>query len=383
MPASISDNESPILLFICGPTGSGKSKLVNKTLEHIEKPGILGEGNQNFKSYDNIIETNSLYKRLMFALYYYHFTDTNGDLISDDINEKINTPVNVREYNTALKLEKLNFKNPQADGTMELADYASSIYYAFRDLPSCGHNESRDATCSRIYDESIKKLIENNESVAIETNATKGYLRDFVGWYKDFTETNTDFLNKYKVIYSYAFVEFCENLRRIKKRFTDGLKTFIEYYKKKLKEKIQFTEKTDILENLKTEYFNDDENAVRLPEIDIYTFGNKIETIRNTLLENIECLSDCNDNILKELQDFKPKNQRVIIFNTIETGSEVMYDSADNALKSDVTNTTNIYNDVKKTCGGRKRTKRRKKLKKKKISNKTRQKKRKKMVRIR
>ena len=374
MPASISDNESPILLFICGPTGSGKTKLVDKTLSYIEKPHILGKDNQNFKSYDNIIETNSLYKRLMFALYYYHFTDTNGDLISDEeIKEKINENVNVHVYNNALKLKELNFKNPQDNDTMTLADYASSIYYAFRDLPSCEHNESRGATCSSIYDESIKHLIQNNKSVAIETNATKGYA-DFVRWYKDFTETNSDFLKNYKVIYSYAFVEFCENIKRIKDRFTDGLEGFINHYTKQLKKKMQLTEKKDILENLKTEFFNDNRKAVRLPEIDINTFGEKIHSIRNTLLENIQCLSDCKDVDI-------PNNQRVIIFNTIETGSEVMYDSADNKLNSN--DTTNIYNDVKKTCGGRKRTKRRKKLKKKKISNKTRQKKRKKMVRIR
>ena len=379
MPASISDSESPILLFICGPTGSGKSLLVDKTLEYIGKLDILGEGNQNFKSYDNIIETNSLYKRLMFALYYYHFTDTSGNLISDkEINEKINTHVDVRDYNKALKLDKLKFEKPQDNGKMALADYASSIYYAFRNRPSCEHTEIGGATCSRIYDKSIKDLIQKNESVAIETNATKGY-KDFVGWYKDFTETNPDFLKKYKVIYSYAFVEFCENIRRIKLRFTSGLKKFITHYIKKLNEETSFTEKTSILDNLKTEFFNDKENAVRLPEIDITTFGNKIEKIRDTLLQSIKCLGVCNDvDIPKK---FKPENQRVIIFNTIKKESEVMYDSADSTLKHN--DTTNIYNDVKEKCGGRKRTKRRKKLKKKKISNKTRQKKRKKMVRIR
>ena len=181
-------------------------------------------------------------------------------------------------------------------------------------------------------------LITGGKDVGIETNMVKGY-KDILVWYNSIIDKSNDFLEKYRVVFSYTFVEFCENIERIEKRFQEDIGQYLKEYILTVTNKGDADKKIfeDELKRFEeTNNYKDIKSAPRLPETDIPTFKNKFNAILNSIKENQKCLQTCDvpDHVYRTI------DQRILIFNNNTNETSPIYDS-DLVLKE----TSPIYNN--------------------------------------
>lgn len=316
----------PTLIFLAGPTGSGKADLLNKTVKYlgIEETSVSGRVDIQFGSIDHLIENNVEYKQLCYRVFHkYTVLDKDKNSIDGEISFK--GKISLNDYNKFLRIGNesskvtLNFQDGKVENDeILLTDYVSAIYYALKKKEGCivEENEtgekdrsikmaeiSKDGkkNCNAKYDELVFKKINNGETFAIETNATNGY-GNILDWYEDL-QKNTTFYNKlgYNVVFSFVFVEFCENIKRIENRLKSTIKDFLRIYEEKAK--INYNENAPD-ENAIASYLDDKDaeylllqtspetrlpSAPRLPETDLGVFGEKFDLTLKTLKEIKKC----------------------------------------------------------------------------------------------
>jgi hypothetical protein len=173
----------PYILITCGPTGSGKSSLIDKSLKYLNLDKPL---EKNIFIIDNLVEEHKNYKEKSKNILEKYFLKTNNKpQIGQKIKNLLHTPI----------------KNKN-----------NSIFKKFTDA----YFNIRGNALTSSFDEKIKLAIENNENFILETTGRS--FPTIIGWTND----------EYKIFISYSLVEFCTLIDRNIKRMIDQLELFLK-----------------------------------------------------------------------------------------------------------------------------------------------------------
>lgn len=188
-PMENNNVKSPYILITAGPTGSGKSSLINKSLTYLglEKPL---ENNQFI--IDILVESNLSYKEKSSEILQEYFRNINKSSSVNNIQNTIK-----QKINEIVIIPKESTKN-------------NSIFNKF----TKAYWNTRPKISTE-FDKAMKSTIEKNENMIIETT---GYnFPTIIGW------TNP----KYNIFISYSLVEFCTLVNRNIERMVEQIKNFL------------------------------------------------------------------------------------------------------------------------------------------------------------
>ena len=181
------DYNKPSIIFTIGPTGSGKSKLLNKTVELIYHNKTIPP----FKTFliDDYVESSYNYKT------------------------RINSIIDKYNCKTSIESGTCDIENPSQD---LLTDFADSYMSVRKDGPC---QKSGDGGCNNLFDVALTKATNNKENIVFETTGMS-----IPTWLLDFpTIKQAD----YNVIFVYSIVNFDELIRRNISRAKQSLKEYI------------------------------------------------------------------------------------------------------------------------------------------------------------
>lgn len=179
-----SKSNNPYMLITCGPTGSGKSSLIDKSIDYLKLERPL---DKNIFIIDNLVEQNPDYKNRTKNILKKYFSESDYTVIEQKIKNILDTPIN----------KNCIFKN------------FTEAYFNTRKF-GCKYK-----SCDESFDKNIHSTIEKNENLILETTGRS--FPTIVGWTND----------KYKIFISYSLVEFCTLIERNIKRMTEQIKSFL------------------------------------------------------------------------------------------------------------------------------------------------------------
>ena len=179
-----SKRNNPYILITCGPTGSGKSSLIDKSIDYLKLERPL---DKNIFIIDNLVEQNPDYKNKSAKILKKYFSENDYTVIEKKIKKLLDTPINKNSI----------FQN------------FTKAYFNTRKF-GCKYK-----SCDKSFDKQIHSTIEKNENFILETTGRS--FPTIVGWTND----------KYKIFISYSLVEFCTLIERNIKRMTEQIKSFL------------------------------------------------------------------------------------------------------------------------------------------------------------
>lgn len=180
--------KNPSIIFTSGPTGSGKSKSLNKTLELLYK----SKKKPKFNSFliDDYVENSSNYK--------------------ENIKEILN------KFNCETSSEECNLDNP----SLRLLKEFEKAYLEVRNQGPCLPLSKK--SCKDVYMNDIYKAIKKKKNILIETTGKKipiEYLKVLL------TLANFE---EYNVIFVFSIVNFKKLIKRNKLRVKEKMDLFIK-----------------------------------------------------------------------------------------------------------------------------------------------------------
>ena len=186
--------ENPIMIITAGPTGSGKSQLLEKTLDVIYKSSELMQSFERL-SMDDYVQDSECYK------------------------SKVDRILKMYE-NTGR-----NLNNP----SKLLLKQMSDAYFNIRNKGPCTGpcNNKSIPGCDDIYDSDLNDIISSSKNVVIETTGKMVPI-----WYLEKLVEKSKF-GEYNVIFAYSLVEFEALRRRNISRSKTQIKSFIKDYMNK------------------------------------------------------------------------------------------------------------------------------------------------------
>ena len=258
---------NPSIIFTNGPTGSGKSGLLVKTIELMYYTKNIEP--LNFQSFliDDYVENSDAYKSKV------------KDIITNfDCNNPSSTTCNL--------------ENPSP----ELLQAFSKAYFKVRRDGPCYPEPKEQKGCKDFLDDDLTKAITSKQNIIIETTGKK-----IPSEYLDKLISITN-LADYNIIFVYSLVSFEDLKIRNKSRARNGIKSFIG-----------------------SEYANP---APRLPDISDVAFKNVTNNIERTLitLRNI-CMRCGNPNKETCGEINSGRNFILLIYDNNEQRSKLIYDS--------------------------------------------------------
>lgn len=294
-------NTSPYILITCGPTGSGKSRLIDKSLTYLklEKPS-----EENIFIIDNLVEKNENYKIKSKEILEKYFLKTNTrSEIEQKIKSLLTTPINNKTTN---------------------------IFKEFTDA----YFTVRGPAITMPFDDKIKLAIENDNNFIIETTGRS--FPSIIGWTDD---------HDYKVFISYSLVEFCTLIDRNVNRMIDQIELFY---------KNNSLAQAPRLPDIRLQKFGEVVNIILNKLITIIDKCNtRPQGNTGTAGNNGTNIDGCktNHNFHTNNKPWTDKNFRLIIFdNTTNTNNNVpIFDSANktrnlDAIKQEIKNKYLIKN---------------------------------------
>ena len=175
---------NPYILITCGPTGSGKSSLIDKSIDYLKLERPL---DKNIYIIDNLVEQNPDYKNKSAKILKKYFSENYYTVIEKKIKKLLDTPINKNSI----------FQN------------FTKAYFNTRKF-GCKYK-----SCDKSFDKQIHSTIDKNENFILETTGRS--FPTIVGWTND----------KYKIFISYSLVEFCTLIERNIKRMIEQIKSFL------------------------------------------------------------------------------------------------------------------------------------------------------------
>ena len=311
--------KKPFVIITVGPTGSGKTGLVKKTIEYCNLPS---SPTPRVYLVDDLVVVNPEYKKRVKAI-------IDGFKITvDNVEEFMENPEVIKAFNEAY-FGVRNGKDKQ--------DEPHKI--------NCVEGVERN--CNIVNDDEMRKAIASNESFVLEITG-----RDFPKW---FLETGKGWLGevteKYDVYVTGVFVyDLDELIKRNKDRFKRSFELFL----------------SDPANN----------PGPRLPDIRKDNFNASIITIRNTIrdmyktcvLPKDKDITKCGNENIDRLLLYKNNEDMQLVFDSLNPSTDF-----DTVIEG-------LYKEVP-TSGGRKRKtcniKRKHKFRKGNSTNKTKKKSRK------
>jgi hypothetical protein len=184
------DVNDPFVIFTTGPTGSGKSGLVRKTIQRLY-PSIPVTNYESF-ILDDLIEKNDTYKQLI-----------------NDILDKY-------DCRTSIDVgSRCNIQNP----SQELIKDMNDAYWKIRqDKGYCG---VASESCDDLFNSQWKQAIREGKNIVIETTG-----RVIPWWFIKYFHTLSS--KQYNIIFTYAVASFDILIQRNINRAMTNIKQFID-----------------------------------------------------------------------------------------------------------------------------------------------------------
>lgn len=261
----------PYIIITVGATGSGKTALIEKTIQH------LNIQDQNYVKIlvDDLVENDSKYKEKVLQ-------------IIEGVSERCERYNNTEKYEECIESEREKFINP----SKILLDQFADAYYDVRNQKCCLQNA--EFNCNELNDENLKVAFKNNKNIILETTGT--YIPKWIlsrEWIPDI----------YIVVFSYSLVTLNNLIERNKLRAYNSIQEFKLDHSKP---------------------------APRLPDVSHKNFSDKIKLIYNIL---IELYSECIINNNKEKCGTK-RIDRLLIFDNNTVSLINTYDSNNDSNKN-------------------------------------------------
>lgn len=166
----------PILLITVGPTGSGKTSLIDASIKQLKSSGSWHKF-----LIDDYVENDATYKKQVV------------DILQDKIHEKLDLLI---------------------EPTPELYSEFGNAYFSVRKNLGCGR--AGKGGCDAQFDEDIEKSLEANENIVFETTGTY-----YPAWLVEKTK------GRYDVVLAYTLVNICELVKRNKTRAVQASRQFL------------------------------------------------------------------------------------------------------------------------------------------------------------
>ena len=250
------------LIFLVGPTGSGKSRFKKKLMNTLN--GTVNE----CISVDDFFEKDEIAKQIFSTFYTSYFND------DTDYQTKINANINANEYlptiiksisddkikNRLTNLQKIqsDLENLKTETKIPFSQFVSKIYFILRK----NH-------LNKLFNQSICESLKNNSHTIIETTGEN--INSITGWFTDENENKSEKINQ---------SSDCKNIEDLylNKRQYD----ITVYFLYRAQEDLTKAMENRFIENL-TDFLSDNSNQEekipRLPDI-----------TKNKITENIEKL---------------------------------------------------------------------------------------------
>lgn len=262
------NSEKPSIIFTAGPTGSGKSKLVEKTLELLYHKRTPPE----FKEFliDDFVENSQSYKASV-----------------DNI------------------IQEFDCKTSRTDGKCNLITPSKNLLKAFerayfqtrKNGPCTFKNSQYNQSCQSIYYKEIEDALKNQQNISIETTGKSIPTK----WFHLYGER---FLKDYNFIFVYSIVSFEELKKRNKQRAKRGIQKYMSHKESK------------------------SNPAPRLPDVSVEVFIKATTVINNTL---IKLRNYCLRRGRPDQKDCGPINSSgrfvLLIFDNENKKEKLIYDS--------------------------------------------------------
>ena len=178
--------QKPYLIITNGPTGSGKSGLAKKVVEHC---GLGGRATTAYIRIDDLVESSTWYKAAV------------NKIVGDECG-----------HGTVQLCDKLAKKIDVLDDTV-----VTRFNGAYAEARSGdNHCDNNTKTCDAFNDERLMQAIAEGRNIVFETTGTY-----YVKWLFPLLRGG------YRVFYAFALVEFCENIARNKTRAIEQMEAYL------------------------------------------------------------------------------------------------------------------------------------------------------------
>ena len=277
---------NPYIIVTLGPTGSGKTTMINKTISSL---GL--DPNYNKFLVDDLVENNDKYKEKVFS-------------ITENIMRQCKS-----EHIFCLddKCEKCDTSKYYLNPTPELLLKFNDAYREVRRGPNCVKDS--ELNCDLFNDVGLRDAIENNKNIVFETTGL-----NIPNWLLSSPPEPqiARFINsKYTVIFAYSFVHFTELIQRNKKRLLESI--------------VEFTEDRT-------------KPGPRFPDIERNEFKKTVSKIKETLLKLYDICVVTHDS----KQCGTTKIEKLLLFDNNGLEMTLVFDSSRNAIsKQDFTTMVN------------------------------------------
>lgn len=265
----------PYIIVTLGPTGSGKSKLIDKTIAY------LGLNPRYTKILvDDLVENNSYYKEIVLSIIL-------------DVEKKCKRE---RKFCKDVECNICDTSPYYRNPSEELLKSFETSYRNIRfDRKVCDKDKIKD-TCENVNDYRLKKAISNRDNIVFETTGLS-----IPSWL-----LNEPFINRrYDVYFSYSVVNFDKLIQRNTSRTINSIHMFLK----------------------------DQSNpGPRLPDIREHIFVSLVRKIRDTLSSIRRlCLRVDRDEKMCGKQPIK----KLLIFNNSGKRMKIAFDSSNTDLTYD------------------------------------------------
>lgn len=271
--------KNPYIIVTLGPTGSGKTGLINKTISHLKL-------NSNYQKIliDDLIENNDIYKQNVL------------EIIKNVEKECMDN----------CKTTKCNCDNFYTNPTSDLLEKFNKAYYLTRNSPNCVKGYPLD--CNSLNDNKLQTAISERKNIVLES--TGGYIPKWLlsgeQFSKDvWTKISIPYIsatkNPYRIIFAYSVVPFDELIRRNTRRTIQTMHAFLN---------------------------NPTMAGPRLPDIDYTRFKKVVSQIRDVLMQLYSsCIQTFNEAICGV-----ERIDNLLIFDNSGNEMKIAYDSKNEQL---------------------------------------------------
>jgi len=166
----------PILLITIGPTGSGKSGLIDQSIKQLNRPG---EWHQFL--IDDYVENDPIYKKQVLGI------------LTDELRSQLDALI---------------------EPTPELYSKFNDAYFSVRKNIGCGR--AGQGGCDAQFDKDIEEAIQAGQNIVFEMTGTY-----YPKWLVEKTQ------GRYEIVLAYTLVNICELVQRNTNRAVISSKRFI------------------------------------------------------------------------------------------------------------------------------------------------------------
>jgi len=183
---------SPTVIITAGPTGSGKSLLLSKSLEILYKNRIA----PIYKTFliDDYVDNSKMYKEIVNS-------------VIDKFNCNENTSPG----------SKCDILNPNPELVKEL----DKAYFEVRENGPC---DDSGKSCKELYNIDIINAIKNSENILIETTGKNIPLK-YINTINTITQNSG--LPDYNFLFVYSILDFEPLIDRVKSRFKNSMNSYL------------------------------------------------------------------------------------------------------------------------------------------------------------